>query len=169
MENLKELIERYNNQSIDRPIGYLALGGSSFYEINSSEPLQLNMDFYGFIINDKGEVEIYSNEYNYTTKFYENEDYEIEVCYPTKFFIKEEINKRYWGKTLNHYYLHPYFPTKEIVAFKIIRILPNSKLNQRYEVNAICVNYSGFIQLENRIYSVIECLKYPEFFKPLYK
>ena len=118
-------------------------GTKIYYEKESYNYVNLNSTSDGLIINDKGNVE----------------------C----FIVGDEYKNgsvKWWGKKLEEYYPHPWFPDKEIASFIVVRILPNFELKQEYEVEE-----DGKIYSHNRktSYTVEDCLEYPEFFEPIYK
>lgn len=143
MKNLLELWEKYK----DKPngFGYLGWGTKYFYEINSNEPLNLNRygGNGGFILNKKGEVEI----------------------------SKILGSIKCWGKTLDNYYPHPWYPEKNIVAIEIVRDIPFASTGMNYEIfdEDIAKDWRGMIRCGYTDYSVEDCLQYPEFFKPVYE
>lgn len=139
MKNLQQLVERYANKS--NGLGSISWGGKSFYETNSDVPLSLNSSFYGFILNDKQEVELYD-------------------------LNRQEIYK-WWGKTLDNYYPWPWYPEKEIKAFEVIRDFPLFSLGDILEVDEEGLVRST--QDWEMAYWVDQCLDFPEWFKPIYE
>jgi hypothetical protein len=122
-------------------LGSIAWGGKEYYKINSKKPVLLNSTYSGFILNDKQEVE----EFTITTKF-------------------KTIKK--WGKKLKNYYPWPYYPKKKIKAFEIVRNQPFLKVGEILNLKGNYITY-GPITCSIQI-SKEDCLKWPEFFKPLY-
>ena len=170
MINLKELSERYK----DVGLGYIHFGGHSYYEINSDVPLSLNSfgGKDGFVLNDKGEVELfelnYSDDYRYffngaevsQDKYWELEDSEM---YDDISFEIVSENKKWWGKTLDNYYPHPWFPDRKIIAFELVNDIPFFRKGKVF--NLFC----GDIECDYGVkYSEDDCLQLPEFFKPVY-
>ncbi len=170
MINLKELDERYK----DVGLGYIRFGGKSYYEINSDIPLSLNSfgGKDGFVLNDKGEVELYKLSETEDYKYYFNdrevscfEYWELEDSgmYDDVSFEIKDNNKNWWGKTLDHYYPHPWYPQKKIVAFELVNDIPGFRKGKIFNL------YMGYIEPNVGVsYSVDDCLQLVEFFKPLY-
>ncbi len=170
MKNLKELTEKY-----PKGLGQLRWGGKQFYEVNSDIPLSLNSygGEKGFVLNDKGEVEIFDlNEEVFVKRRYYLDDWlETEVEYETEYFWDEKEPKTWWGLTLENYYPHPYYPEKEIIAFDVVRDLPFNLAGTVETVVGECPN--SWIELESPDgaydFTVSDCLLCPEFFRPIYK
>ena len=172
MLNLKELSERYK----DVGLGYISFGGKSFYEINSDIPLSLNSfgGKEGFVLNDKGEVELFDTSDKVLVKrhYYLNEDWHHyeEVEYKTEHFWDEEEPNKWWGKTLDNYYPHPWYPEKEIIAFELIGNLPFNRKGVIEQV--VGEGENSWIELSSPDgaydFTVSDCLQCPEFFKPSY-
>jgi hypothetical protein len=175
MLNLKELSERYK----DVGLGYIKFGGKSFYEINSDTPLQLNSygGTSGFILNHNNEVQLFEfvedgcKHYLKGVQITEVEFYEL-VEYFNDDDLEDEFlrmehggTRKWWGKTLDNYYPHPWYPGKEIIAFEIVNNLPFSRKGKIIELSG-----DGGISLNETVgYSILNCLSNPEFFKPIYK
>lgn len=170
MKNLKEISEKYK----DVGLGYINWGGKKYYEINSNTPLSLNSygGVKGFILNDEGEVELYDISEKVLIKrhYYSDEEWENEVDYETEHFYDETSSKKWWGKTLDNYYPHPYYPEKEIVAFEIMQNLPFNNIGIIEQV--VGEGENSWIELESPDgaydFTVSDCLQAPEFFKPIY-
>ena len=172
MLNLKELSERYK----DVGLGYIHFGGHYYYEINSDVPLSLNSfgGKEGFVLNDKGEVQLYDTSdkvlvkrHYYLTEELNDED---EVNYETEHFWDEDESRIWWGKTLDKYYPHPWYPKKEIIAFELIGNLPFNRKGVIEKV--VGEGENSWIELTSPEgaydFTVSDCLQCPEFFKPLY-
>lgn len=183
MNNFQEIINRYSGKIKRNSVtGYLAWGGKNFYEINSQKELCLNRDYESFILNEKGEVEIYEiidRENGLGMTCYRDPEFTIPITYEEiddegleyeegYFRNYEEGIKKYWGKTLDHYYPHPWYPNKEIKGFEILRELPEVFIGEIIELSYNF--YDGlFIKIsQNIIYSLEKCLKFCEFFRPIY-
>lgn len=182
MKNLKQLLERYNTLST----GALGWGGKSYYEMNSDVPLSLNSygQPKGFILNEKHEVELFELGESYLDWYVEDDEgikhfisdeqcnvIFAEMGYPDEYVLGidadvQSSTKKWWGKTLDNYYPHPWYPEKEIVAFEVIRMLPFFTVGDVIEMDEYRVIRSE-IDLEC-FYDIYDCLKYPEFFKPVY-
>jgi len=163
MLNLKELSERYK----DVGLGYIRFGGKSYYEINSDIPLSLNSfgGKEGFVLNDKGEVELFdiSDKKLLKRHYYSDENWNNEVDYETEEYWDEMTSSKWWGKTLDNYYPHPWFPDRKIVAFKLINDIPFFRKGKIFNM------YCGDIECNYGVkYSEDDCLQLPEFFKPIY-
>ena len=170
MINIQQLQDRY-------PDGSFGHGGSGYYEINSTIPVFINS--YGYkkeIVNDKGEVQCFDlldrEDYTYTL----NGEEISEETYYSMLENEDEIHDGleqvysnfWWGKTIDQYYLWPYFPDKEIKAFECVRKIPYFNVGDVYELdedNEIHDNRVGSFVY----YSLSECLEHPEFFKPIYE
>lgn len=164
MKNLKQLCDKYGY------MGALQWGGKPYHEINSDIPLYLNSYSApkGFILNENEEVEVYCMQEKILVKrhYYSDEEWETEVNFETEHFWDEMGYKTWWGKTLDNYYPHPWYPEKEIIAFEVIRNLPYFTVGKTYEVVDDAIQSNEDFELN---YWVWQCLEYPEFFKPLYK
>lgn len=134
MKSIKDIIERYKDQvpSYWSVIGFLNWGGKNWFEINSNDPVNLNSTSKEFIKNKKGQIETY---------------YYVERVSGRTITVKE------WGKTLDQYYPHPYFPDQKPAWIETIRILPGKPIGSILKVT------KGNIAL---------CMEYPEFYKPIY-
>ena len=187
MLNLKELSERYK----DVGLGYIRFGGHSYYEVNSDIPLKLNSygGKEGFILNSKGEAQIFEIVsapflyFNWEKEITSDEYYDSldEINNDSKkegelgLRLEHDSIKRWWGKTLDQYYPHPWYPEKEIIAFELIADLPYNRKGVFIEV--VCAGDChhgelGWIELTSKDgsydFTVTECLDLPEYFKPLY-
>lgn len=180
MLNIEEISKRY------KCLGEIRWGNKNYYEINSDEPLSLNSygGDDGWLLNDKGEVEIYElieapwqyflKDKEITREEYEDILEEINYDYEKEAEIglrTENFNvKQYWGKTLDNYYPHPWYPNRAIKGFEIVNNLPGAKKGVFIELNNIN-NMWIEIHLCGDIlqYSIEDCLDNPEFFKPIYK
>lgn len=165
MLNLKELSERYK----DVGLGYIRFGGKSYYEINSDISLSLN-SFGGskeFVLNDKEEVELFdiSDKVLVKRHYFLIEDWneEYEVNYETQYYWDETTPNNWWGKTLDNYYPHPWYPDKKIVAFELINDIPFFRKGKVVKVKNNHITFNLGVN-----YSVDDCLHLVEFFKPLY-
>jgi len=173
MLNLKELVKRYK----DVGLGYISFGGKSYYEVNSDTPLSFNSfgGKSGFRLNDKGEVQLFdvSDKVLVKRHYYLNEGWNDneEVEYKTEHFWDETTSNKWWGNTLDKYYPHPWYPQKEIKSFEVINNLPFNRKGTIEQV--IGEGNNSWIELESPEgaydFTVEDCLKCPEFFKPLYK
>jgi hypothetical protein len=169
MINLKQLSERYK----DVGLGHISFGGKSYYEIDSDTPLRLNSysGKDGFVLNELGEVELCDLNDNRFVKrrYFLDENWDYEVDYETEHFWDETKPNMRWGKTLDNYYPHPWFPDKEIVAFEVINNLP---FNRKGTIEKVVGGLDGWIELESPDgaydFTVVDCLQCPEFFKPIY-
>lgn len=163
MINLQELNNRYK----DTGLGYIRFGGKDYYEINSDKPLSLNSygGTIGFVLNEQGQVELYDLDQKVLVKrhYYADEDWNDEVEHETEYFWDEEEALKWWGKTIDNYFPHPWFPDRKIEAFELVNDIPGFRKGKVFEVveNQIRPAFSVF-------YSVDDCLHLPEFFKPLY-
>lgn len=165
MINLKELSNRYK----DVGLGYIRFGGKSYYEINSDKPLSLNCygGTIGFVLNDKEQVELYDlsdkrlvKRHYFLTEELNDKD---EVDYETEYYWDCTEPNTWWGKTLDNYYPHQYWPDKKIQAFEIINDIPFFRKGKVFKVE------DGGISITSTVgYSINNCLSYPEFFKPIY-
>ncbi len=149
MKNLKEIDERYKNQP--NGLGYLGWGGKSFYEINSDKPLYLNSygGGKGFVLNNLSEVELFEffetphQYYLKNVELTEDEYYDILDVIDHDWELEEYIGlklehnncRKWWGLTLDNYYLHPYYPDRKIVSFEVIRDIPFTKIGDILDVN----------------------------------
>lgn len=199
MLNLKQLEERYegktnNGQSVT---GHLSWGGKSFYEINSDEPLNLNRDYSGFILNEQGQVQLFSDNCIPVRIYYTDNSYLISTKDKTDYYLDSTEYECTWGKTLDHYYPHPFyetdkFPEKKIKAFEIIRMMPFCEVGQEIALVKKKTTYSSDTMMKRGIqnmeyyaidiifrhpmgqekhrgmFTVEDCLEYPEFFRPIY-
>lgn len=184
MLNLKELSERYK----DVGLGYIRFGGKSFYEINSETPLQLNSygGTKGFILNDNNEVELFEfinqdyicrlkgieitkEEFSSLVEYFNDDELEDEYLS----FESTNGSRKWWGKTLDNYYPHPWFPSKEIVAFELVNNLPFNRKGVIEKVIGATNDEGGWIELNtvdgSYDFTVSDCLNSPEFFKPIYQ
>jgi len=173
MLNLKELSERYK----DVGLGYIHFGGKSYYEVNSDVPLSLNSfgGKGGFVLSVKGEVQLFDasdrvlvKRHYYLTEEWNDED---EVDYETEHFWDETTSNRWWGKTLDDYFPHPWYPEKEIISFELIGNLPFNRKGVIEQV--VGEGENSWIELTSPDgaydFTVSDCLQCPEFFRPLYK
>ncbi len=177
MLNLKELSERYK----DVGLGRISFGGWSYYEINSDIPLSLNSfcGKRGFVLNEKGEVELFQLATPEEYKYYFN-DKEIpydeywelldsEMYDDTHFNVIIEP-KKWWGKTLDNYYPHPWYPERKIIAFELVNDIPFNRKGTVEEV--VGEGENSWIELPSPEgaydFTVSDCLNCPEFFKPVY-
>lgn len=167
MKNLQQLVERYANKS--NGLGHIQWGGKDYYEINSNICLSLNSCYAGFILNDKGQVELYDlNKREVTERvYYSDEDWENKVDYETQYFYDRMESIKWWGKTLDNYYPWPWYPEKEIIAFEVMRDFPLFSCGDILKVDEEGLVRS--VQDWEMAYWVSQCLEYPEFFKPIYK
>lgn len=165
MINLQELNNRYKEDGL----GSIKFGGKSYYEINSDKPLSLNCygGREGFILNKKGEVELFDlsdrvllKRHYYLTEELNDED---EVEYETEHYWDNMGSNKWWGKTLDSYYPHPWFPVRKIEAFELVNDIPFFRKGKVFKVKDGGVSLSSLVE-----YSVSNCLSCPEFFKPLY-
>ncbi len=182
MLNLQEIINRYKDK-IDRSsvMGFLTWGGKPYYRINSDKPISLNSTFEGFILNKEGfaeEYEILENEESLlyfsdkelTNQISWEEFYNLfgdnDEIYSNQVISNPNRTKYTRELSLSEYYPHPWFPEKEIISFKCIRIVPFWELNKEYELDE-----EGLITSEDEETKMweYECLQYPEFFEPIYK
>lgn len=171
MKNLKELTEKYK----DVGLGYILWGGKGYYEINSDERLSFNSygGTQGFVLNDKEEVEIYNLDDTYVVKrtYYLDENWTQEVFYATENFYDETDCRKWWGKTLDNYYPHPWYPEKKILAFETVGNLPFNRKGTIEKV--VGEGENSWIELESADgsydFTVSDCLECPEFFKPIYE
>ncbi len=164
MLNLKELSEKYK----DVGLGYIRFGGKSYYEVNSDKPLSLNAHDgkIGFVLNENQEVELFDLSERVLIKrhYYKDLHWEDEVDYETEYWWDEKECEKWWGKTLDNYYPHPWYPDKKIIAFELINDIPFFRKGKIF--NLFC----GEIECNYGVkYSEDDCLKLPEFFKPIYK
>ncbi len=161
MKNLKEVFERYESQkgfhcSI---LVLLNLVSKSFYEINSDKQISLNSNYSGLILNPEGRAQCYGGRNNY--EIIKEEDKVSDIHNFTD-------SVKWWGKKLENYYLHPYYPDKNILGFQIIRFLPDCKINDFFKLE-FDSNGIEVIKVGKHKYTESDCLEYPEFFKPIYK
>lgn len=174
MLNLLDLTKRYGNLGM----GYIRFGGHSFYKINSDEPLELNSrgGSDGYILNSDGEVEIFkiSDDRSYdiyykgkkiTSEEYDNMELD-EVIDDIK--IVDNSTIKYFDETLDKYYPHPWYPEKEIVSFQVVNISPFLKKDQILNIENGTINIQNDSNEISYTITVEDCLKSPEFFKPLY-
>lgn len=170
MLNLKELSERYK----DVGLGYIRFGGHSYYEVNSDIPLSLNSfgGTTGFILNDKGEVELWEfvdapyTYYKNGEEISEDEWHNTEESEDVQLDIRSDNTRKWWGKTLDNYFPHEWYPDRKIVAFELVNNIPGFRKGEVFEVNVdecyADVGDSGVY------YKLHDCLSYPEFFMPIY-
>lgn len=121
-------------------MGFLSWGGKNFYLKNTNDSICLNSNSNGFVLNENKEVMEFD---------------------PSNF-------EKSFGKTLDNYYPHPYHVDKKIKSFEIIRIIPFDNTI----TSIVEVNNDGILLYndnESTFFSISKCLKYPEFFKPLYE
>lgn len=122
-------------------LGILLWGGKTYYKINSDTPISLNATYNGFILDKNNRVQ--------------------------EFTIDESCNtKKKIGSTLKNYYPWPYFSKEEIKAFEVVRIQLFLKIGKIIKVKNNLITY-GPLQCSIQI-SVKDCLRWPEFFKPIY-
>jgi hypothetical protein len=165
MINLKELSERYK----DVGLGYIRFGGKSYFEINSDIPLSLNSfgGTQGFVLNNKGEVELYdvSDKVLVKRHYYLTEDWneQDEVDYETEHYWDKTTSNKWWGKTLDNYYPHRWYPDRKIVAFELVNDIPGFRKGKIFELLDFQIRPTLTV-----FYSVDDCLLLPEFFKPIY-
>lgn len=174
MLNLKELSERYK----DVGLGYIHFGGHSYYEINSDIPLSLNSfgGTTGFILNDKGEVELWEfvdascTYYKNGEEISEDEWHNTEESEDVQLDIRSDNTRKWWGKTLDNYFPHEWYPDRKIVAFELIGNLPFNRKGVIEKVVGEGENsWIELISPEGAYdFTVSDCLQCPEFFKPLY-
>lgn len=172
MLDLKKLGERYK----DVGLGVCRFGGRNFYEVNSDTPLSLNSygGTMGFVLNDKEEVELFNLSEKVLVKrhYYLTEDWndEDEVEYETEYYWDETEPKKWWGKTLDNYYPHPWYPERKIVAFQLINNVPLHNEGTVFKVKQEIYPYIIVTTISGEIYYQLEdCLNCPEFFKPIYE
>lgn len=175
MLNLKQLVERY-----PKGLGEIRFGSHNYYEIDSDKPLSLNSygGSKGFVLSKKNEVELFEiieapYQFFLGEKEITDEEY-YRLCDSVNNNIDEEEKlglrlehnnvRKWWGKTLENYYPHPYYPEKEVVGFEVISILPYFPKGF-YEVEFDFIK-SGVD--DTLAYYTSQCLEYPEFFKPIY-
>lgn len=162
MIDLKKLSERYK----DVGLGYISFGSRPYYEINSDIPLSLNSfgGKNGFILNNKGEVELFdiSDKVFVKRHYFLTEDWNDEVDYKTEYYWDETESNKWWGKTLDNYYPHPWYPNKKITHFQLVNNIPFFRKGEKFAVNMDEIDCNGIK------YSVEDCLENPEFFMPLY-
>lgn len=169
MKNLQELIERYKNY----PRIIIPFSHHFWYEINSDKGLNLNS--YGrfdYVLNEAGEVETYElidAPYLYFLDSAEITDEQrdnLTEDEERRLEIRHDNVIKIWGKTLDNYYIHPYYPDKKIKGFEIVKMLPLFELGKVYECDD-----DGIITSDldwDLSYLTYQCLDYPEFFKPIY-
>lgn len=171
MKNLKELQEKYSKYP--HGLGHIRWGGKSYYEINSDVPLNLNNSGREFILNEKGEVELFDLNRKVLSKrhYYLDELWEDEVDYETDYFWDEYDCLSWWGKTLDNYYPWSWYPEKDIIAFEITNDIPFNPTGGVLEV--VGGTNEGWIELRTSdgsfTLTVRDCLACPEFFKPVYE
>lgn len=184
--SIADLEKRYHDE-ISNPrkrcvTGYLSWGGRRFYELNSDVPYHLNGTYDDFIKNELGEIQCWESgpeeyEYFFDGKLITEKEYNAiwvnenilgetndELDFRTDIKLVN-TTKYWWGKTLDQYYPHPYFTDKEIIGFKVIRNLPFYKINEIYYLNDDKNLGDDWSEVD---YSLADCLKYPEFFEPIY-
>lgn len=172
MLNFKELSERYK----DVGLGHIGFGRKSYYEINSDEALSLNSfgGKEGVVLNNKEEVQLFDISDRVLVKrhYYLTEDWndEDEVDYETEHYWDEDAPRIWWGKTLDSYFPHPWYPSKKIIAFKLVNDMPFNRKGTVEKV--IGEGENSWIELSSPEgaydFTVSDCLNCPEFFKPLY-
>lgn len=166
MKNLKQLSEKYNNN-----LGQLLWGGKDYYRINSDVPISLNSfgGAQGFVLNEEGQVEEFdlNNKVLVKRHYYSDEDWEYPTEEETEYYWDETEPSMWWGLTLDDYYPWPWYPEKQIKGFIVIKHIPLFDLHEYCEVKD---DYLIRSKEEFEIaYTIDECLKYPEFFKPIYE
>jgi len=174
MKNLAELQDKYSRYF--NGLGKIGWGGKSYYEINSDIPLNLNSagGKNGFILNDSGQVELWDSKehYNYTF-FYKGQEItedeyrklEDEGASDDDLTLKSEDSKKWWGLTLDKYYPHPYYPTTKVISgFEIINNIPFFDEGEFYDLEDDKIRSID----DDMLYNRLQCLEYPEFFKPIY-
>lgn len=186
MYSIQQIINRYKDivKTGYSVMGYLSFGAHEFYKKNSDESLNINSNYEGFITNENGEVELfkYNEDYEIPLEpYFRDQEFTIPVTQEEIYcenldydytyfrdFKTEEKNSvfKWYDDTIDKYYLHPYYPKKEIKAFEVIRILPGCFVGNVYNIRTI--NDIPYIFANDLNFTVKYCLQYPEFFKPLY-
>jgi len=179
MKNLKELQEKYSKYT--NGLGHIRWGGKEYFEINSDKPLKLNGTTGRFILNDKGEVQLYEIlPWEEKTKVYTKkgeviteEQFDLETINLTMDEMKVQEydvtieDNVWWGKTLENYYPYPYYPDKQIKGFTIMKEIPLFELFEYCDLDEDdLIRSTDDYEIA---YTKEQCLNLPEFFKPIYK
>lgn len=145
MYNIQQLRRRYEGKTDGLYfLAHLRWDGKEFYKSESTEGIMLVRRGGDFAENTNGKLQ----EFNIT-----DDDADI-----------------VWGSTEGNYYPWPWFPNKKITAFLCVGICPGFVPGVYYGLEP--ENYitgSGFY-FDNYVALTMDtCLRYPEFFKPIYE
>lgn len=144
MHNLKQLRERYKgNMGSYNFLAFLRWGGKQFYRINSTKGVMLNRLGGEFVVDVNNQIE--------------------------EFDITDDGTEDSWGLTEDQYYPWPWFPGRTIIAFTCIAYCPGFMFGSDYKLEPEgFITGAGFYEDSYVALTKETCLRYPEFFKPVY-